>query len=201
MLLTSPKWLAIILWAAGKLPGWDRSPRFLVAVACDSRPSSSTPDSASAAGGPGNADSVATTVSSSGWDSGAGPFVVLPTVDGGLMAGSLLRPDASELTVGDTTGIGAASADGRIELFARSGKVGVARLFEVEAGQFAEIQGLQAAGQPVEWHDYPMEHSVCIEEVRALEGFLRKTGLDEKQLVERDGVLERDAEQHPCLLD
>jgi membrane glycosyltransferase len=35
ILLTSPKWLAIILWAAGKLPGWDRSPRFLVAVACD----------------------------------------------------------------------------------------------------------------------------------------------------------------------
>ena len=35
VLLTSPKWLAIILWAAGKLPGWDRSPRFLVAVACD----------------------------------------------------------------------------------------------------------------------------------------------------------------------
>ncbi|QJR36851.1 hypothetical protein [Gemmatimonas groenlandica] len=100
----------------------------LAAVACDSRPSSSNPDSASAAGGPGNADSVSTTVSSSGWDSGAGPFVVLPTVDGGLMAGSLLRPDASELTVGDTAGVGAASADGRLELFARSGKVGVARL-------------------------------------------------------------------------
>jgi len=35
LLLTSPKWLAIILWAAGKLPGWDRSPRFLVAVVFD----------------------------------------------------------------------------------------------------------------------------------------------------------------------
>ncbi len=35
LVLTSPKWLAIILWAAGKLPGWDRSPRFLVAVVCD----------------------------------------------------------------------------------------------------------------------------------------------------------------------
>jgi len=35
ILLTSPKWLAIILWAAGKLPGWSRSPRFLVAVVCD----------------------------------------------------------------------------------------------------------------------------------------------------------------------
>ncbi len=35
LLMTSPKWLAIILWAAGKLPGWDRSPRFLLAVLCD----------------------------------------------------------------------------------------------------------------------------------------------------------------------
>jgi len=35
VMLTSPKWLAIILWAVGKLPGWNRSPRFLVAVVCD----------------------------------------------------------------------------------------------------------------------------------------------------------------------
>ena len=100
----------------------------LLVAACDRRPSSSHADSVAAASGQGPADSVAATVSSSGWDSGAGPFVVLPTVDGGLMAGSLLRPDASELTVGDTAGVGAASADGRLELFARSGKVGVARL-------------------------------------------------------------------------
>jgi phospholipase/carboxylesterase len=31
---------------------------------------------------------------------------------------------------------------------------------------------LQAQGQPVEWHDYPMEHSVCIEEVQALQQWL-----------------------------
>jgi phospholipase/carboxylesterase len=31
---------------------------------------------------------------------------------------------------------------------------------------------LQALGQPVEWHDYPMQHSVCIEEVQALERWL-----------------------------
>jgi len=35
LVLTSPKWLAVVLWAAGKLPGWNRSPRFLVAVVCD----------------------------------------------------------------------------------------------------------------------------------------------------------------------
>lgn len=33
---------------------------------------------------------------------------------------------------------------------------------------------LQALGQPVEWHDYPMEHSVCMEEVQALSGWLLK---------------------------
>ena len=33
---------------------------------------------------------------------------------------------------------------------------------------------LQALGCPVEWHEYPMEHSVCIEEVRALQAFLRR---------------------------
>lgn len=33
---------------------------------------------------------------------------------------------------------------------------------------------LQSLGQPVEWHDYPMEHSVCAEEVDALQDFLRR---------------------------
>jgi phospholipase/carboxylesterase len=33
---------------------------------------------------------------------------------------------------------------------------------------------LQALGQPLEWHDYPMEHSVCMEEVQAIQAFLRR---------------------------
>ncbi len=33
---------------------------------------------------------------------------------------------------------------------------------------------LLALGQPVEWHDYPMEHSVCMEEVQALNQWLLK---------------------------
>ncbi len=32
---------------------------------------------------------------------------------------------------------------------------------------------LLALGQPLEWHDYPMEHSVCMEEVQAIQAFLR----------------------------
>ena len=31
-----------------------------------------------------------------------------------------------------------------------------------------------AAGQPVQWQDYPMEHSVCMEEVQALQQWLLK---------------------------
>ena len=103
----------------------------LSAAACEPRPSLSTADSASSVGAPLNADSVVTSVSGSGWDTGAGLFVVLPTVDGGLVAGSLLRSDATELTVGDTAGIGAAAAEGRVDLFSRSGQVGTAR-FTVE---------------------------------------------------------------------
>ena len=33
---------------------------------------------------------------------------------------------------------------------------------------------LQSLGQTVEWHDYPMQHSVCIEEVQALQRWLLK---------------------------
>lgn len=33
---------------------------------------------------------------------------------------------------------------------------------------------LQSLGQPVDWHDYPMEHSVCMEEVQALNQWLLK---------------------------
>ena len=31
---------------------------------------------------------------------------------------------------------------------------------------------LQSLGQPVEWHDYPMEHSICMEEIQALQQWL-----------------------------
>jgi len=31
---------------------------------------------------------------------------------------------------------------------------------------------LQSLGQPVEWHDYPMEHAVCMEELQALNRWL-----------------------------
>jgi hypothetical protein len=67
-------------------------------------------------------------LAASGWNVDAGSYLVLPTVDGGVSAGSLLRPEATELTVGDTTGLGAALGDHQLELFDRSGRVGTARL-------------------------------------------------------------------------
>ena len=33
---------------------------------------------------------------------------------------------------------------------------------------------LQSFGQPVDWHEYPMEHSVCMEEVQHLQQWLRR---------------------------
>lgn len=33
---------------------------------------------------------------------------------------------------------------------------------------------LQRLGQPVEWHEYPMEHSVCADEVQHLQAWLRR---------------------------
>ncbi len=38
----------------------------------------------------------------------------------------------------------------------------------------ATRDALAALGQPVEWHDYPMEHSVCAEEIADIEAFLLK---------------------------
>lgn len=39
----------------------------------------------------------------------------------------------------------------------------------------ASRDALQGLGMDVQWHDYPMEHSVCLEEVRDLEAWLQKT--------------------------
>lgn len=63
-----------------------------------------------------------------GWEANAGPFIVLPTVDGGRDAGSLIRPEANDSTVSDTTGLRAYAAKGRIELFSRGALLGEARL-------------------------------------------------------------------------
>lgn len=107
-------------------------------VACERQSVVSNADSAASTAGSAIPDSAAPAVSGSGWDAASGPFVLLPTVDGGLLAGSLLRADATELTVGDTVGVGVESADGRVELFSRSGLVGTARLTVEAAPRMGE---------------------------------------------------------------
>jgi phospholipase/carboxylesterase len=42
----------------------------------------------------------------------------------------------------------------------------------VDRGRASRDQ-LQALGHPVQWQEYPMEHSVCMEEVQALQEWLR----------------------------
>ena len=42
----------------------------------------------------------------------------------------------------------------------------------VRAEQSAKL--LKEAGYPVEWHTYPMPHSVCAEEIAEIAAFLRR---------------------------
>lgn len=60
------------------------------------------------------------------WNADAGPFLILPTVDGGMLSGSLIRPGDTDATVGDTVGIGQDLGGATVELFARSGIIGTA---------------------------------------------------------------------------
>ena len=96
-------------------------------AACDRKTTPSTESAAGeSAGAPG--DSVPSAErKANGWTIEAGPYLVLPTVDGGMTAGSLVRANASDETVGDTVGIAALMGNAQIELFARGGRVGSAR--------------------------------------------------------------------------
>jgi hypothetical protein len=68
-----------------------------------------------------------------GWRTEAGSFLILPTVDGGTSSGSLIRPEATDSTVEDTTGVGRAVGNGVVDLFTRAGKVGEARMLVTRA--------------------------------------------------------------------
>lgn len=100
----------------------------LLAAACDRETPPVTADTTRPAAGGAPAEPPSARADTRGWDVDAGPFLVLPTTTDGYGTGSLLLPDATELTVGDTAGVGPLLGDGRLDLFARGGAVGVARL-------------------------------------------------------------------------
>jgi hypothetical protein len=112
---------------------------FTALGACDRRSAGGAVDASNptVAGASATADSLA--LVANGWNIDAGLFIVLPTVDGGLTSGSVLRPEATELTVGDTAGLAAQLGSAQVQLFSRAGLVGTARVSvdgapRVEAG-------------------------------------------------------------------
>lgn len=103
------------------------------AVACDrSTPAPGADTSGGVTPATGN-DSLRPAIGT-GWEAEAGPFLILPTVDGGQDAGSLLRPEATDQSVGDTVGLAAAVGANKIELFSRGGLIGEATLTIEKAG-------------------------------------------------------------------
>ena len=62
-------------------------------------------------------------------------------------------------------------ANARTPLFLAHGRHdGVVTLARGTAGRDL----LRGLGQPLEWHEYPMEHAVCMEEIQALQAWLLK---------------------------
>jgi phospholipase/carboxylesterase len=41
----------------------------------------------------------------------------------------------------------------------------------IEMGKSA-FDGLKAMGYPIQWHDYVMEHSLCVEEIEHIAAFV-----------------------------
>lgn len=100
-----------------------------LAAGCERPPAVPVADSTAGGPRPPVASPVdAPAAAASPWERAAGPLILLPTVDGGVLSGSLIRPEANDSTVADTTGLGATLGDARLELFARSGPVGSARM-------------------------------------------------------------------------
>jgi hypothetical protein len=118
-----------------------------------------------------------------GWESGTGPFLVLPTVDGGRDAGSLIRPDANDSTVGDTVGLRSLGGDGRLELFSRSGLIGEAQL-SVEkaptpdsgctAWPVARLGAPESGGFPRAWTAAFLKGRITLVPLDSIEGLAPK---------------------------
>lgn len=77
-----------------------------------------------------------------------------------------------ELAVDDGAGLQEELADANrgLEVFAAHGTADM--MVSEDRGQLARLR-LERFGHPVEWHEYPMGHEVCLEEIEALGRWLR----------------------------
>jgi phospholipase/carboxylesterase len=75
------------------------------------------------------------------------------------------------LVQADKLPIEAAAANRDVPIFMAHGTADPIVRFE---WGLASRRALQANGNPVEWHEYPIEHSVCLEEVRAVGAWLAR---------------------------
>lgn len=75
------------------------------------------------------------------------------------------------LPLAATTAAEAAPANRNVPIFQAHGQQDGVVVLQRGTAARDVLLGL---GYAVEWHEYPMEHSVCIEEVRALELFLKR---------------------------
>ena len=75
------------------------------------------------------------------------------------------------LPLAQTTAVERAPANGDVPVFLAHGRNDT--VVPVTGG-LASRDALTAIGHDVEWHDYPMEHSVCLEEVQALDRWLQR---------------------------
>ena len=75
------------------------------------------------------------------------------------------------LPLAQTTAVERAPANGDVPVFLAHGRNDT--VVPVTGG-LASRDALTAIGHDVEWHDYPLEHSVCLEEVQALDRWLQR---------------------------
>lgn len=87
----------------------------------------------------------------------------------GRLAGILAL--STYLPLADTLEAEAAPANLEVPVFMAHGTHDgvIPYAFAAQSGRF-----LQAQGYPLEWHDYPLEHGVSMEELRDIEAWLRK---------------------------
>lgn len=88
-----------------------------------------------------------------------------PSPLAGIVALSGLLPHAEELIAS------ASPANQQIPIFIAHGTMD--NIVPIKLGELS-YQALVAAGYEVSWHTYPMAHSVCMEEISDISGFIQK---------------------------